>query len=181
MVASLSLKLWPEITKNIIEMSMLVPAGVEAKTPVKAWQEGVEDCISKVRSWPHASQIVWAFLDIGAWILPPLLLKHGFFITDMIDCSHKGRFIIGQGFKCWKFIWRCLLLFPFLEPVSEITTNLKNSNKPFLPNQWFRMKNNSADLKPPIKNLNCVRNIRKNLFLEHLGITRWLMRRTPFV
>lgn len=111
MVASLSLMLWPEITKNIIEMSMLVPAGVEAKTPEKAWQEGVEDCISKVRSWPHASQIVWAFLDIGAWILPPLLLKHGFFITDMIDCSHKGRFIIGQGFKCWKFIWRCLLLF----------------------------------------------------------------------
>jgi len=37
MVASLSLKLWPEGTKHMIEISMLVPAGVEGTTSEKAW------------------------------------------------------------------------------------------------------------------------------------------------
>lgn len=91
MVASLSLKLRPEITKHMIEMSMLAPAVVEGTTSEKAWQQGVEDCISKVRPWPHALQIVWKCLHIGTHeIFFFRCLSMDF--SQQMDYYHKGRF-----------------------------------------------------------------------------------------
>lgn len=116
MVASLSLKLWPEITKHMIEMSMLAPAVVEGTTSEKAWQQGVEDCISKVWPWPHALQIVWKCLHIGTHeIFFFWMFKHGFLTTNRIVIIKVGSIIekdLSSGFTV------CLKVFTIVELLS---------------------------------------------------------------